>query len=474
MTDESRADGSESGVPLGPPGRRQKGVFAAAIVMLAAGALYAALAIVVRVDQIFFPGNSVPLPGPLGRVPGLDSVPGESSPVTDRINILILGLDRRPHHSPDVDGPPRSDSIYVLSVDPLTKTGGLLAIPRDLYVNIPNPEGKDFAWSTRINTAYQYGAVYKYPGGGPALARDTVERLLKIKIHYYIVVDWVGFANVIDEMHGIELTVTTPLYDVEGFNPRNGHSFLIDIPAGRQPMDGITALAYSRYRGDEEGDVGRIKRQQQVMQAAMDKALSLGWLGNGLAMWNKYRASFDTDIAPARLPGLIALARQVGPDRLTMVSIAGEHGEAVRRIQTIYGEDVLLPVWEKAAPIVQSVIYDRRLREEGAQVKVVNATLLRGRAQHVATQLTRWGLAPGDVAAVEPPTVERRAETVVIDYTGKPYTAERIRESLGLPKPALQQQPAPARAPGDPDIVVIVGQDLKLFTDDPDTGFEPR
>lgn len=466
MSERPRADSGGSAASRGEQ-RLQAGALVIALVLLLAGAVYAALAIVVRVDQVVFPGNGVSLPGPLARVPGLDPEPVETSPLTERINILILGLDRRPHHSPDVDGPPRSDSMYVLSVDPVTKTGGLLAIPRDLYVNMPNPEGKSFPWQTRINTAYQYGIQYGYPGGGPALARETVEQTLRITINYYIVVDWVGFADIIDALGGVEVTVPVPLHHVEGFNPRDGNAFFIDIPAGRQPMDSITALAYSRYRGEPDYDLGRIKRQQQVMRAAMEKALRLGWLSSAPSLWSKYRASFDTDITPARLPGLIALARQVGPDRLTMASLAGEHAEAVRDVHTRWGEDVLVPVWEKAVPIIQSVIYDRRLREEGSQVKVINGTLTRGQAGRTAELLMRSGLAPADVSVAEAGTGERRAQTAVIDYTGKEYTTGRILEWLNLPGSALQRVTDLPRNPGDPDIVLIVGQDLKLPNDDP-------
>lgn len=457
---ESRAqrDGGEG---------RQKGVLALAIVLLAAGALYAALAVFVRVDDIFFPGNRLALPGPLARVPGLAPGPVDDGVLSDRINILVLGLDQRPHHRIEDDGPPRSDSMYVLSIDPVTKAGGMLAIPRDLYISLPNPQGKSDPWLTRINTAYQYGVQYKYPGGGPALARQAVEQTLKIKINYYVVLDWVSFADIVDELGGVEITVPAPLSGVEAFNVRDFNASTIDIPAGKQLMNSTTALAYSRYRGDDGGDLTRIKRQQQVMQAAMDRALALGWLSSAPSLWSKYRAAFDTDITPARLPGLIALARQIGPERLTMASLAGERGEAVQEVRTRWGEDVLLPVWEKAVPIIQSVIYDRRLRDEGAQVRVTNATPQRGQSARVADYLTRFGLAPADLSSGDVATSERRAETVVVDYTGKDYTGRRIVEWLGLPKTALQKAAPSARSPGDPDIVVIIGQDLRIAADSP-------
>jgi LCP family protein required for cell wall assembly len=461
MTAEPRAD-SEAFAATRGEGRRQKAVFIAAILLLAAGAMYAALAVAVRVDAIFFPGNSVTLPGPLARVPGLDSKPADGSPITDRINILILGLDRRPHHTISPENPGRADSIHVLSVDPVTKTGGVLAIPRDLYVEMPNPQGRSGTWQTRINTAYQNGAYYKYPGGGPALARDTVEGLLKIKINYYMVVDWTAFAEIIDALGGIDVTVPTALRRVEAVNARDGNSWTIDIPAGRQHMDSITALAYSRYRGDALGDIARIQRQQQVMLASMEKALTLGWLSSAPSLWTKYRGAVDTDISTARLPGLVALARQVGPERLVLASLAGENGEAVRSVITSAGEDVLVPIWDKAVPLVQSVIYDRRLRAEGAQVRIVAPPASRGQAARVASILARAGFAPADIVVGDAEPGERRTDTAVIDHTGKEYTSRRIVEALGLKGSVVQRPNAAGRGPGDADVVIAIGPDLRL------------
>ena len=447
--------------------RRQRVALVVALLLLCLGGGYAALAIGVRVDSIFFPGNELTLPGPLARAPGLNPAVADTTLTSDRINVLILGLDRRPHRV-EADGPPRTDSISIISVDPVTKTGGIVGIPRDLYVQAPNPQGRSGSWLIRINTAYHYGALYGYPGGGPALARETIEQTVRTKINYYIVVDWVAFADVIDALGGVDVTVPTTLRQVEAFNVRDANSYRIDIAAGPQTMDSITALAYSRYRDDLQGDLGRVKRQQQVMQAAMDKAIALGWLANAPALWSRFRGSIETDITPARLPGLIALARQIGPERLTAVSLAGENGEAVRSLITPQGEDVLVPVWDKMTPILQTVLYDRRLREEGARVRILNGSSTRGLATRVAGQLTRSGLSAADVVAADTDPTERRTESVVLDFGGKDYTARRIAEALGLPKSAVQRPgPNVARPAGDPDVVVLIGQDLKLPAESP-------
>ncbi|RME34106.1 MAG: LytR family transcriptional regulator, partial [Thermoflexia bacterium] len=112
--------------------------------------------------------------------------PGQPLPTwegTDRVNILVMGIDARPGE----EGPFRTDSMMILTIDPLTRSAGILSIPRDLWVPIPGyGEG-------RINTANAIGDAYDYPGGGPALAARTVQYNLGVPIHHYVRVDFGAF-----------------------------------------------------------------------------------------------------------------------------------------------------------------------------------------------------------------------------------------------------------------------------------------
>ena len=92
----------------------------------------------------------------------------------ERVNVLVMGIDRRPSEK----CPCRSDVMMIASLDPKTMSAGLVTIPRDLYVPIPNVR------EDRINTALFYGDLEKYPGGGPGLAKQTVEYNLGRRIHY--------------------------------------------------------------------------------------------------------------------------------------------------------------------------------------------------------------------------------------------------------------------------------------------------
>ncbi|MFU8827689.1 MAG: LCP family protein, partial [Brevefilum sp.] len=117
----------------------------------------------------------------IGEIPLIEFVPAAGLPSPEpwdgisRVNLLLMGLDYRDWEAGET---PRTDTMMVLTYDPLSKTAGMLSIPRDLWVPIPGFE------YNKINTAYYLGEVYNLPGGGPGLAMKTVEELVGVPIHY--------------------------------------------------------------------------------------------------------------------------------------------------------------------------------------------------------------------------------------------------------------------------------------------------
>ena len=168
----------------------------------------------------------------------------------ERTNILLLGIDKRAQEL----GASRTDTMIVATVDPETKTAAMLSIPRDLWVSIPSySEG-------RINTAHFLGDRDDYPGGGPALAKKTVQYALGIPIHYYVRINFEGFEKLVDAIGGISIDVKEAIHDEE--YPDGNYGYMtVDIPAGPQHMDGKTALQYARVRHGGS-DFLRAKRQQ--------------------------------------------------------------------------------------------------------------------------------------------------------------------------------------------------------------------
>ena len=156
-------------------------------------------------------------------------------------NIVVMGCDTRK------DDAGRSDTLFVVMLDKSSKNAALLSVPRDTRVKI-----KGHGWD-KINAAFAYG--------GQKLTRETVQEFLGIKLHNYVVVDFQGFKDLVDVIGGVDINVEKRMYY---YDPYDG--FEIDLRPGVQHLDGKTAMQYVRYR-DEEGDIGRIRRQQKFIMA---------------------------------------------------------------------------------------------------------------------------------------------------------------------------------------------------------------
>ena len=160
---------------------------------------------------------------PLGDQPEISSLELTPWDGAGRVTILMLGLDYRDWASDE--GPSRSDTMILLTLDPLNQTAGMLSIPRDMWVAIPGfKHGK-------INTAYYLGDAYKLPGGGPGLAVQTVEQFLGIPINYYAQVDFGAFVRFIDEIGGVKIDVPAAItVDLLGSGPKTKRETQRKVP----------------------------------------------------------------------------------------------------------------------------------------------------------------------------------------------------------------------------------------------------
>jgi len=266
-----------------------------------------------------------------------------------------MGLDYRDWQAGE--GPPRTDTMILLTIDPLTKTAGMLNVPRDLWVNIP---GYEYA---RINTAYPLGIAFNDPrGGGPGLAMATVEQLLGVPIDYYAIIDFYAFEQFIDELGGINMTVTNEI----AIDPI-GKGNTVYLKPGNYLFKGSTALAYARARYTEGGDFDRANRQQQVILAIRDRILDLGpakVATRAPALYNELAAGIHTNLSLDDAMKLGWLALEIPMESVQRGAIAPP--KAVSLAKSPDGtQDILVPVPDQIRVIRDQVFASSSMASPG-------------------------------------------------------------------------------------------------------------
>ena len=204
---------------------------------------------------------------------------------------LLLGSDQRPQ---ETNEPPRTDALMLLRVDFNNEHASLLSFPRDLWIPLADLVYYDIQYG-RINTAYYFGEKLGMPGGGVEILKRTIFLDFGIPIDHYLLIDFQGLINIVDLLGGIELDVPKAIYD-PAFPTDDYGTFLFELDAGLQHLDGITALRYARTRS-QDSDTERIKRQQAILVAIADKLLQADTLTLIPALYETMDGNFETDLS---------------------------------------------------------------------------------------------------------------------------------------------------------------------------------
>lgn len=215
----------------------------------------------------------------------------------NRINILIVGCD-------EIENQGRADTIVLLSISPKTKEILILSIPRDTRVEIP---GRGM---NKINHAYAYG--------GKELISKTVSSFLDIPINFYVVVDFIKFVNIIDELGGVEINIEKEMHYIDKAGGLN-----INLYPGKQILDGEKALQYIRFRHDNLGDLGRIKRQQKLVEALINKMMNLDSVKKIPLILEGLKTYLETDIKLQDAVALANLFKRVSQDKFIIETVQG-------------------------------------------------------------------------------------------------------------------------------------------------------
>lgn len=377
------------------------------------------------------------------------------------MNILLVGVDKRDDLTRKQqnqlklgrESGQRTDTMMVIHLSEDHTKITVVSLPRDTWTTIP---GKG---QHKINSAYQFG--------GPKLARQTVEQATGLQINRYIEVNVLGFIDVVDALGGVTVCTPVPIND-----PKTG----LNLAAGTHELRGAQALGYARTRATARSDLDRIDRQQQVVSALMDRALSAGTLANPARLAAFVNSTLRT-IKVDPDDGLLGLASQLRDVSLDDVSFADIPLDDVD-FKAPTGESAVLWDKEGARELFRRIAADENLATptpstsasaspkptgapvppERIAVRVKNGTLITGLGARTKQALVAAGFQvpgePGDT------TTSNFKKTVIRYAAGREDSARTV--AAAIPGAELRQ--------ADIDgIEVIVGSDQPKIRKPPAT-----
>jgi LCP family protein required for cell wall assembly len=293
------------------------------------------------------------------------------------INVVLLGADQSADRYSG-----RTDVIVVVSIDPALPSVSLLSIPRDYYAWIPTHG------FNKINSAYRWGEVDGYPGGGGELVKATIEYNFGIHVHYYALADFDGFIRIVDALGGVDVAVECPLSDTFPDDDSPLGETDVDWLPGIHHLDGKHALWYARSRWSTH-DFDRNRRQQQVLRGLYHQALALDVLPKIPELWPTLNETVSTDLG---LEDLIYLASIGAELNMLDVKSAFVGTDVVQQWTAPNGAWVLVPYYEAIGPMVEEALAPparARAAQPAFRVEIWNGASEEGLG-HVAAERLRW------------------------------------------------------------------------------------
>ncbi len=366
----------------------------------------------------------------------------EHDKLTGNINILAVGID-------DVQGSHRSDTIAVVAINIEDRFVKVLSLPRDLRVQI---EGR--GWQ-KLNHAYAYGGI--------DLLRSTINNFLGIPLHYHVIVNYQSFPKLVDLLGGVTIDVPKRLR----YTDRAG-GLHIDIPAGRQLLDGKTALEFVRFRHDALGDIGRIQRQQLFLREILNKIRQPETLAALPEIVEQATRFFQTEIQATQAIQLVNYLKDLEGSRFSFETMPGK-AAMIDGISYWLGDTALASQFlttppepvsgDKAeAPKEPLVTADSMLAGIKGQVAILNGCGVKGISQALSEHLQRLGI---DVAFVG------NAKHFDYRYTNIAYpentdtqtlsNAKALGELCGIPENLVRVNRGATHA------TIIVGKDYDII-----------
>ncbi len=342
----------------------------------------------------------------------------------DRVNVLLLGVGGAGH-----DGPELTDTMIFASYKPSTSEVGMISIPRDLTVNI---SGYGYRKINAVNAL----AEMEERGSGLDAAANTIETLFGQSVDYTIKVDFGGFEDIIDDLGGIDVYVDQSFEDYTyPVDDGEGSVKTVSFTEGWVHMTGETALQFARSRHGTNGegsDFARAERQQKMLLAVKDRALSLNVLLNPAKLNNiisTIRKNVSTNMSLWEMMKIAEYIPTIDRTQLAMRVLDTSPGSPLYETM-INGAYVILPRhedWSDLKRIARNIFDDEMIAtsqeaalpdkptgSDGVRIEIQNGTPTTGLAARTAELLESSGFT---IALVSNAAERDYQKTMIFDYT---------------------------------------------------------
>ncbi len=357
-----------------------------------------------------------------GAVPDVSIPPWDGK---ERLNILLIGSDQRPS-----EGSYNTDTLIVVSIDPVTKQVSMFGLPRDT-VDIPVPPGparRVFGTAYRGKINGWFTAVRDrsdlFPGTDRTRGYNGLKAIMGnlygLDIKYFVEVNFDGFRAVVDSVGGVTINVQIPVSD-DRYPSVNGRLERVYIPSGIQHMDGTQALRYARSR-HESSDFDRGQRQQRVLLSLREQADPQSLIPRLPDLVTALKRAVRTDVPVDQLAPLLGLASQVDTKNIRSYVFApplySSHTCADPRGCVVYPrlDRIRAAVDAAFSSDPADEVLRETLAQEGAGVWVLNGMADRDRGTRLAGYLEYHGLAAS--APRQRPEGPVPAKTRIVVYNG--------------------------------------------------------
>jgi len=360
---------------------------------------------------------------------------------TDRLNILLIGADQRPH-----EGTFNTDTLIVVSIDPKSHQVAMFSLPRDT-VGVPLPPGParnvlGATYQSKINSLWTLAQHRPdlFPGNngnrGFRALKDTLGYLYGLQIQYYAEVNFDGFRKIVDTMGGVTINVQIPVLD--DYYPSDNGTIRVYIPAGIQHMTGAEALVYARSR-HASVDYDRAQRQQRVLLSLKDQTNVPALIPKIPDLVAAFKSTVHTDIPVGKLSAMLGLGGSVdsssvrsyvfGPPAYGAPEVLPGFGDS----NTIYLNPIRQTVADAFNGNATTAATREKLATEGASIWVLNGSGQLGQASSVAGFLEFQGL---DASAPSQRTKSTPSKTKIVVYNGAqqdaPATVAFLEKLFGV------------------------------------------